>query len=72
MENRETIRKLNIGVLVTKDSGAAGGVMEKLEAARIEGCKVVMIKRPGQEGGIRFGSVQSLVEAIANRIPAGG
>ena len=72
MENRETIRKLNIGVLVTKDSGAAGGVMEKLEAARIEDCKVVMIKRPGHEGGIRFGSVQNLVEAIVNQIPAGG
>jgi len=71
-ENRETIRKLNIGVLVTKDSGAAGGVVEKLEAARAEGCKVVMIKRPGQEAGARFGSVRDLVAAITIRIPAGG
>jgi len=71
-ENRETIRRLNIGVLVTKDSGAAGGVVEKLEAARIEGCKVVMITRPGQEGGLKFGSVKNLIEAITNRILAGG
>ena len=68
-ENRETIRKFNIGVLVTKDSGAAGGVMEKLEAAKIEGCTVVMIKRPGQEKGSRFENVQKLIEAITKQIP---
>jgi precorrin-6A/cobalt-precorrin-6A reductase len=68
-ENRETIRKFNIGVLVTKDSGAAGGVTEKLEAARMEGCRVVMIMRPEQEGGTRFSSVQKLIEAITRQIP---
>jgi len=71
-ENREVIRRLCIGVLVIKDSGAAGGVLEKLEAARIESCKVVMIKRPGQEGGTRFENVRDLVAAITDRIPAGG
>ncbi len=40
-ENQSTIRNFQIGVLVTKDSGAAGGVPPKLEAARMEGCRVV-------------------------------
>ncbi|MEN6466194.1 MAG: precorrin-6A reductase [Syntrophaceae bacterium] len=44
--NRETIRKFGIGVLVTKDSGAAGGVGAKIEAARREGCRVVIVNRP--------------------------
>jgi precorrin-6A/cobalt-precorrin-6A reductase len=45
-ENRTIIRKFGIGVLVTKDSGAAGGVPEKLEAARKESCRVVVVRRP--------------------------
>ena len=43
--NREHIRRFNIGVLVTKDSGAAGGVPEKLRAARLESCQVVVVQR---------------------------
>lgn len=45
-ENRAVIRALGTGVLVTKDSGRAGGVGEKLEAARLEGCRVVIVGRP--------------------------
>jgi precorrin-6A/cobalt-precorrin-6A reductase len=48
-DNRSTIRRFSIGCLVTKDSGEAGGVPEKIEAARQEGCNVVMIQRPCQE-----------------------
>ncbi len=49
-ENRTTIRNFRIGVLVTKDSGKAGGVTEKLEAARMEGCRIVVVRRPGPPG----------------------
>jgi precorrin-6A/cobalt-precorrin-6A reductase len=49
-QNRALIRKFGIGVLVTKDSGKAGGVPEKLEAARQEGCRVVVVRRPEQTG----------------------
>ena len=35
-ENRRQIRDFDIGTLVTKDSGRAGGVPAKLEAARAE------------------------------------
>ncbi len=45
-QNRQHIRRFGIGVLVTKDSGDAGGVQAKLDAARLEGCQVVMIRRP--------------------------
>jgi precorrin-6A/cobalt-precorrin-6A reductase len=45
-ETRAIIRRFGIGVLVTKDSGDAGGVPEKLAAARLEGCAVVMVERP--------------------------
>jgi precorrin-6A/cobalt-precorrin-6A reductase len=45
-QNRAHIRRRSIGVLVTKDSGEAGGVPAKLEAARQERCEVVIVKRP--------------------------
>jgi precorrin-6A/cobalt-precorrin-6A reductase len=45
-KNRETLKKFGIGVLVTKDSGEPGGVREKIEAARLEGCRIVTIRRP--------------------------
>jgi precorrin-6A/cobalt-precorrin-6A reductase len=45
-ENRSLIRNFRIGVLVTKDSGAAGWVPEKLKAAELEDCRVVVVRRP--------------------------
>jgi precorrin-6A/cobalt-precorrin-6A reductase len=50
-QNVELIRRCRIGVLVTKDGGAAGGVPEKLEAARREGCEVVVVARPPEPVG---------------------
>ena len=43
-DNKAVIKKYSIGVLVTKDSGFPGGVLEKLEAARQEHCQVVVIE----------------------------
>ena len=63
-ENRMTIRKHNIGVLVTKNSGKAGGVEEKLSAARLESCRVIVIQRPEQTGCSVFDSVDELVDAV--------
>ena len=52
-------------MLVTKDGGAAGGVPEKLEAARREGCEVVVVARPAESiaAGRTFSSVEALVAA---------
>ncbi len=45
-QNLRQIRRCGIGALVTKDSGPAGGVDAKLEAARREHCQVVVVARP--------------------------
>ncbi len=45
-ENCRQIKAHGIGVLVTKDSGNAGGTEAKLAAARSEGCRVIVIGRP--------------------------
>ncbi len=63
-ENRELIRAHSIGVLVTKDSGAAGGVKAKVDAARAEGCEVVVVARPPSQSPEAFTSVSSLLHAL--------
>lgn len=63
-ENLEHIRKFNIGAIVTKDSGAAGGVPEKIEAAKITGCHVVLIRRPENPVEVAAGSVDELMNKI--------
>lgn len=66
-ENRELIRRFGIGVLVTKDSGEAGGVREKLEAARQEGCHVVVVARPQAATDGVVGSAAELVREVSRR-----
>jgi precorrin-6A/cobalt-precorrin-6A reductase len=62
-ENRRLIKAKQIKVLITKDSGLRGGVGEKLEAARLEGCRVIMIRRPVvySENCLICSDVQTLV-----------
>lgn len=45
-ENVELIEKYGAGVMITKESGEIGGVVEKIEAANETGIAVVMIRRP--------------------------
>jgi len=60
----ENIRHLRgFGVLVTKESGEAGGVDTKVEAARQCGCEVVVIERPKRPMP-GYTSVEALVQAI--------
>ncbi|MDR3672367.1 MAG: precorrin-6A/cobalt-precorrin-6A reductase [Holophaga sp.] len=49
--NRELLRRHGARALVTKDSGAAGGLGAKLDAARLEGCAVVVVARPETDPG---------------------
>ena len=51
LENREILRRWNIGVMVAKNGGAASGMAERLEAARIERVRVVVLRRPSPEPG---------------------
>jgi precorrin-6A/cobalt-precorrin-6A reductase len=71
-ENRTAIRHSQAGVLVTKDGGQAGGVQEKLEAARLEGCRVVLVRRPTVPAGNAFGTVADLVETLVDTLRPGG
>jgi precorrin-6A/cobalt-precorrin-6A reductase len=63
-ENRRAIRKFGIKTIVTKDSGVAGGVPEKLEAARREGCTVIVVKRPEDSSLPTFRALGDLVEQV--------
>lgn len=42
----------NISIMVSKDSGARGGIFEKLYAAECAGIPVVIIKRPDEQNGL--------------------
>jgi precorrin-6A/cobalt-precorrin-6A reductase len=66
-ENLEVIRKHEIGVLVTKDSGKAGGVAQKLEAARMVNCEVIVVARPDSvaECGTVWSDITEMVAAIS-------
>ncbi len=48
--NVALIRQFSIGWLVTKDGGAAGGFAEKVRAAQETGAKLVVIRRPKEDG----------------------
>jgi precorrin-6A/cobalt-precorrin-6A reductase len=63
-QNVAVIKEYNIGALVTKDSGEAGGVPAKLEAARAAGCRVVVINRPDEPDEPYYEDVSELVEAV--------
>lgn len=67
-ENCEHIRRFRIGVLVTKDSGEAGGVPAKIEAAQSEGCELVMIARPPGEARATFADIDALVDAVRREL----
>lgn len=68
--NREHIRRHEIGVLVTKDSGAAGGVPAKLQAARLEHCIVIVVRRPAAAASHPgFQNLQELLAALPAIFP---
>jgi precorrin-6A/cobalt-precorrin-6A reductase len=66
--NRALLEEYRIDVLVTKDSGAEGGVIEKVLAAAELGVKVLMIRRPILDGGV-FEDVVA-VRTIADALDA--
>lgn len=69
-DNRRHIRAFGIGVLVTKDSGHAGGTVEKLQAAQAEGCQVVVVSRPELAGQRHFADMDSLLAMVSDIFPA--
>ena len=61
-DNRTLLRRHRARALVTKDSGTAGGLQAKLDAARLEGCAVVMVTRPEADSD-GFTDAQRLAQA---------
>ncbi|MBR2557488.1 MAG: precorrin-6A reductase [Methanobrevibacter sp.] len=45
-ENIELIEKFNAGVMITKESGEIGGVIDKIHAANRKDIAIIMIQRP--------------------------
>lgn len=65
-QNRQHIRQCGTRVLVTKDGGRASGVRAKLEAARLEGVSVVVVRRPNIREDNAFGDLEELAVHVLN------
>ena len=59
-DNLAAIKKYNIRILVTKDSGAAGGVPQKLESIRQAGITGVILRRPTEDPAENAASLEEL------------
>jgi precorrin-6A/cobalt-precorrin-6A reductase len=64
-ENLNLLRRLEIDVLVTKESGVAGGLPEKIEAALARNCRIVIIQRPVEAGASEYLSFVEIVQAVS-------
>ncbi len=62
--NEAMLRMLDIRYLVTKDTGAAGGFLEKVQAARACGVTPIVIRRPLDETGV---SVTECLQLLGRR-----
>lgn len=61
--NEALIHMLGIDVMVTKDSGATGGFMEKIEAAEACGITTIVIGRPLHEEGFTLEEMKAELSA---------
>ncbi|MDD2557680.1 MAG: precorrin-6A reductase [Desulfuromonas sp.] len=69
-QNRTLIQQHQIGILVTKDSGRAGGVAEKLEAARLERCQLIVVQRPETDALNVFDDMDQLIKTLQRHFDA--
>lgn len=65
--NEAILRQYKISCLVTKESGAAGGYPEKIEAAKKTGTQVFVIGRPAETEGDSFLKVCHTLEEISGK-----
>ena len=71
-DNRAAIHKFKIGVLVTKDSGEAGGVPAKIAAAQAAGCRLIIVRRPSVRSDLAFNIIEDIVNYLSrNRFTMG-
>ncbi|HWR23796.1 MAG TPA: precorrin-6A reductase [Feifaniaceae bacterium] len=60
--NAAMFRAAGADILVTKESGAAGGFLEKLAAARACGMRVAVLERPDEEAGLTLEEAKRRIE----------
>lgn len=60
--NAAMFREAEADILLTKESGAAGGYPEKTEAARECGMTVAVLSRPREETGLTLAALTKLIE----------
>ena len=63
--NRATLQSMDGKILVTKDTGKAGGFGEKVQAAREAGARLLVIRRPVMETGMEL---EALLEKLTGGI----
>jgi precorrin-6x reductase len=69
-EDLAAIRRFGIGVIVTKESGRAGGLDAKLAAARQGNCQVIILRRPATPSHDPvFDRPAALIAALAALVP---
>lgn len=64
--NRELLRHYGARLLITKESGKAGGFLEKVEAAGQLQLPVIAIRRPGCDAQMTFSRVEELLSHVAD------
>ncbi len=62
--NEVLFRQLEIDLLITKDSGEAGGYHAKVEAALACGCRVAVLRRPAFARGEVYRDIRSLLQSL--------
>lgn len=65
--NTAMLKQVGAAFLVTKESGAAGGFMEKVEAARDAGAVCVVIRRPVSEAGHSLEEIEELLSGLSSQ-----
>lgn len=58
--NQALIKQFNIKIMVSKNSGQAGGFDEKVKSCKVNDCKLVVIGRPSEEDG--WDSIDEIIE----------
>nr|WP_277998988.1 precorrin-6A reductase [Moorella sulfitireducens] len=65
--NRALYRQFKVDVVVTKDSGTAGGVEEKIQAALDQDLAVVVVRRPPEPGSLSLEEIIPLLGEALGR-----
>lgn len=65
-DNIEHIRRSGAEILLTKESGAAGGYPQKVEAARVCGIELITLKRP-RESGFTMDEIKTIIVGSAEK-----